>query len=115
MHLSNAQERVGPSSSAKKSTHLASAGSPGSTKPAGRFMIRLTIKKISGLSMLIGVMAFAPVAVSAADANFTDRIIVKYRTAPATAAAQASQLRGTELSAARLGVEMSRVINNELG
>lgn len=79
-------------------------------------MTRLTIKGASGLrSLLIGVMLFSPVAVSAADANFTDRIIVKYRTAPATAAAQTSQLRGTELSAARFGLAMSRVRTTALG
>jgi serine protease len=79
-------------------------------------MTRLTIKGASGLrSLLIGAVLFSPFAVSAADANFTDRIIVKYRTAPATAAAQTSQLRGTELSAARFGVAMSRVRTTALG
>jgi len=53
----------------------------------------------------------------AADAGFTDRIIVKYRnTSAVTAAAgQATQLRGTELPAARLGVTMSRVRSTALG
>jgi serine protease len=77
-------------------------------------MNRLTLKKASGLSLLLGVL-LAPVAVSAADAKFTDRIIVKYRTAPASAAAQTSQLRGTEQSAARFGVAMSRVRTTALG
>ena len=51
-------------------------------------------------------MLCAPVAALAADAGFTDRIIVKYRNTSAVtaAAAQATQLRGTELSAARFGV-----------
>jgi serine protease len=78
-------------------------------------MNRITFKKATGLSLLIGVALFAPVAVSAAEATFTDRIIVKYRTAPATGAAQTSQLRGAEQSAARLGVTMSRVRTTALG
>jgi serine protease len=78
-------------------------------------MNRLTTRKASRLSLLIGVVLFVPVAVSAADASFTDRIIVKYRTAPATAAAQTSQLRGAEVSAARFGVAMSRVRTTALG
>jgi serine protease len=62
-------------------------------------------------------MLCAPLAAMAADAGFTDRIIVKYRnTSAVTAAAgQAAQLRGTELPAARLGVTMSRVRSTALG
>ena len=62
----------------------------------------------------MGLMLSAPAAV-AADAGFTDRIIVKYRTTPASATAQVSQARGTELSAARFGVAMSRVRTTALG
>jgi serine protease len=53
----------------------------------------------------------------AADAGFTDRIIVKYRNTSAVAAAagQATQLRGTDMPAARLGVTMSRVRATALG
>jgi serine protease len=53
----------------------------------------------------------------AADAGFTDRIIVKYRNTSALAAAtgQASQLRGTDLPAARLGVTMNRLRATALG
>ena len=46
----------------------------------------------------------APLAANAADAGYTDRIIVKYRTAPANALARTAQLRGTELPAARMGL-----------
>jgi serine protease len=62
-------------------------------------------------------MLCAPVAAMAADAGFTDRIIVKYRNTSAVAAAagQASQLRGTDLPAARLGITMSRVRATALG
>jgi serine protease len=52
-------------------------------------------------------MTLAPLA-NAADADYTDRIIVKYRTAPATAAAEAAQLRTAELPAARMGLGMRR-------
>jgi serine protease len=53
----------------------------------------------------------------AADAGFTDRIIVKYRNTSALAAAagQAAQLRGTDLPAARLGVTMNRLRATALG
>ena len=54
-------------------------------------------------------------AAMAADANFTDRIIVKYRTAPATDVGLTAQARGAELSAARFGVAMSRVRTTALG
>jgi serine protease len=66
---------------------------------------------------VIGLMLCAPVAAMAADAGFTDRIIVKYRNTPAaaTAAAQDSQLRGTDMSAARFGVAMSRLRTTALG
>jgi serine protease len=62
-------------------------------------------------------MLFAPVAAMAADAGYTNRIIVKYRNTSAVAAAagQAAQLRGTDLPAARLGVTMSRVRATALG
>ncbi len=74
-------------------------------------MTRLTSR------IVIGLMLCAPVAAMAADAGFTDRIIVKYRntSAAAAAAGQATQLRGTDLPAARLGVTMSRVRATALG
>jgi len=67
--------------------------------------------------IVIGLMLCAPVAAMAADAGFTDRIIVKYRNTSAVAAAagQATQLRGTELPAARLGVTMNRLRATALG
>jgi serine protease len=72
-------------------------------------MTRLSIKGALALVLCSGTAAMA------ADANFTDRIIVKYRAVPATAAAQATQARGAELSAARAGVAMSRVRTTALG
>jgi serine protease len=62
-------------------------------------------------------MMCAPVAAMAADAGFTDRIIVKYRNTSAVAAAagQGAQLRGTELPAARLGVTMNHLRATALG
>ena len=72
-------------------------------------MTRLSIKGALALVLCSGSAAMA------ADANFTDRIIVKYRAVPATAAAQATQARGAELSAARFGVAMSRVRTTALG
>jgi serine protease len=74
-------------------------------------MTRLTSR------IMIGLMLCAPVAAMAADAGFTDRIIVKYRNTSAVAAAagQATQLRGTDLPAARLGVTMDRVRATALG
>jgi serine protease len=74
-------------------------------------MTRLTSR------IVIGLLMCAPVAAMAADAGFTDRIIVKYRNTSALAAAagQASQLRGTDLPAARLGVTMSRLRATALG
>ena len=67
--------------------------------------------------ILIGLMMCAPVAAMAADAGYTDRIIVKYRNTSAVAAAtgQAAQLRGTDLPAARLGVTVNRVRSTALG
>jgi serine protease len=72
-------------------------------------MTRLSIKGALALVLCSGTAAMA------ADASFTDRIIVKYRSVPATAAAQATQARGAELSAARFGVAMSRVRTTALG
>jgi serine protease len=74
-------------------------------------MTRLTSR------ILIGLMLCAPVAAMAADAGFTDRIIVKYRNTSAVTAAtgQAAQLHGTDLPAARLGITMSRVRATALG
>jgi serine protease len=79
-------------------------------------MIRLSSRRgVSLRSLAIGLMLCAPLAAAAADAGFTDRIIVKYRTSPASVTAQASQMRGTELPAARLGVAMSHVRTTALG
>jgi serine protease len=60
-------------------------------------------------------MMLAPLAADAADAGYTDRIIVKYRTAPANARAETAQLRGTELPAARMGLAMRRLRTTALG
>jgi serine protease len=66
-------------------------------------------------SLVCGLFLCLPAAAFAADAGFTDRIIVKYRATPATAAMQTEQLRGTELSAARFGVGLDRVRTTALG
>ena len=81
-------------------------------------MIRLTRKGGARLrslvrSSMLGLLL--PVAAIAADAGFTDRIIVKYRTTPASSLAQATQLRGVEMSAQRFGVTMNRVRTTALG
>jgi serine protease len=57
----------------------------------------------------------APLAANAADADYTDRIIVKYRAAPANEAAQTAQKRGMESSAARLGLSMRRLRTTAFG
>src|SRR6187397_692691 len=85
-------------------------------------MTRLSTRRgVSRSSMLrklaLGLLLSAPLAAAAADAGFTDRIIVKYRNtaAAATAATEGSQMRATELPAARLGVAMSHVRTTALG
>ena len=73
-------------------------------------MIRLT--DFGGRSLrafAIGLMLVSPLAAHAADATYTDRIIVKYKTTASGALAQASQARGTDLPAQRFGVVMDRV------
>jgi serine protease len=60
-------------------------------------------------------MMLAPLAVNAADADYTDRIIVKYRAAATNEVAQTAQLRGTELPAARMGLAMRRMRTTALG
>jgi serine protease len=72
-------------------------------------MNRLTIQGALALVLC------AAGAAHAADATFTDRIIVKYRTSPVTVAAQTAQARGADLSAARHGVAMNRVRTTALG
>ena len=83
-------------------------------------MIRLTNK--GGVSLRafartvgIGLVMLAPLAASAADAGFTDRIIVKYKTTAATTAAAATQMRGAGLSAQRFGVAMNHLRTTALG
>src|SRR6478735_1605787 len=81
-------------------------------------MTRLTKRGgVSLRALAIGCMIFAPLAASAADAGFTDRIIVKYRNALDTAqtAAGASRTGNTELSAQRFGVQMNRLRTTALG
>jgi serine protease len=79
-------------------------------------MTRLSTRRgVSLRSLAIGLMLCVPLAAAAADSGFTDRIIVKYRTTPTSLNAQASQMRGTELPAARLGVAMSHVRTTALG
>jgi hypothetical protein len=79
-------------------------------------MIRLT--RIGGASLRVlamGVLLCAGVAAQAADAGWTDRIIVKYRTAAADAATQTTQSRGAQQSAQRFGLGLNRVRITALG
>src|SRR3954471_9437807 len=82
-------------------------------------MIRLSTKGGVRLRFLaVGILLLAPLAASAADpGGFTDRIIVKYRSAPAgaTAASAATQQRATDMPAARFGVQLSRLRTTALG
>jgi serine protease len=80
-------------------------------------MIRLSTMGGVRLRLLaIGIILLAPLAASAADAGgFTDRIIVKYRAAPSGVTTAATQLRGTDLPAARFGVQLNRLHNTALG
>ena len=57
----------------------------------------------------------AGAAAQAADAGWTDRIIVKYRTTAIDAAAQTTQSRGAQLSAQRFGIGLNRVRVTALG
>jgi len=66
-------------------------------------------------ALALGLVMLAPLAAAAADGGYTDRIIVKYRAAPASAAADAMQMRGTELPASRAGVAMNRLRTTALG
>jgi serine protease len=77
------------------------------TRPANRGGARL--------SLAISALLFA-CAASAADANYTDRIIVKYRDGAAvTSVTGAKQMAATDASAARLGVALSQVRTTALG
>ena len=83
-------------------------------------MIRLTHQgsvRLRSLarSLTLGLSLLAPLAASAAGGGFTDRIIVKYRSSPGTAAAVATQRHATDVPAARFGVAMSRVRTTALG
>src|SRR5688572_2110274 len=79
-------------------------------------MNRLTNKGgVSLRALALGLMLLAPLAAAAADAGFTDRIIVKYRTAATSTAAGTSRGDGAELSAQRFGLRMNRVRTTALG
>ena len=68
--------------------------------------------------MAFGLVTFAPLAASAADAGFTDRIIVKYRNAPAAATSLAGTTKmgaAAEMSAQRFGVGLSGLRTTALG
>ena len=60
-------------------------------------------------------MMLAPLAANAADAGYTDRIIVKYRTAAAGEVAATARLRAMELPAARMGLAMRHLRTTALG
>lgn len=71
---------------------------------------------ISLRALALGLLLTAPLAAHAADATYTDRIIVKYRgSAAASSLAQAAQLRGTDLPAQRLGVTLNGLRVTALG
>ena len=85
-------------------------------------MIRLSTKggvrlRAFARSFAVGLVMLAPLAASAAEAGgFTDRIIVKYRSTESSnamtaagAAAADAQVRGADMAAARLGVQLSRL------
>jgi serine protease len=79
-------------------------------------MNRLTNKGgVSLHALAVGLMLLAPLAAAAADAGFTDRIIVKYRAAAASTATGASRAGGAELSAQRFGLSMNRLRTTALG
>jgi serine protease len=76
------------------------------------------LSKLGGRSLrafAIGLILISPMAVHAADATFTNRIIVKYKTVPASSLAQANQVRGADISAQRFGVAVSRLRSTALG
>ena len=72
------------------------------------------LRALHRLAPAAALMILAPLAADAADAGYTDRIIVKYRTAPANAVA-ATALRSTELPAARMGLAMRSLRTTALG
>ncbi len=79
-------------------------------------MIRSTKKGASRLRVLaIGLTLGASAFAAAADSGFTDRIIVKYRSAPSGEIARATQMQGAEVSAQRFGVAMSHLRTTALG
>src|SRR5690349_18064362 len=78
-------------------------------------MIRHSHKGAGRLRLLaISALLCAPVMASAADAGFTDRIIVKYRSSPGLVVTQADKSAAAE-SAARFGVGLDRVRTTALG
>jgi serine protease len=66
-------------------------------------------------ALAISLLMFAPLAAHAADAAYTDRIIVKYRVRTANAAAETARLRATQLPAARMGLAMRSLRTTALG
>ena len=77
-------------------------------------MTRLSTKGGASLRVIaFGLLLCSAAAAQAGDAGWTDRIIVKYRAAPADVAA--TQARSAELSAQRFGVAMSRVRTTAFG
>src|SRR2546423_7503122 len=79
-------------------------------------MIRLTKSGAGSLQrFLLGFLFLAPLMALAAPGDFTDRIIVKYRSTPASSLAQADQIHGTDVSAARFGVTLDHIRTTALG
>src|SRR5919108_928742 len=90
---------------------------PGNSTVKGRFMTRPIVRGGVRLRTFLFALALCAPAISvAADAAFTDRIIVKYRGGGAISAlTQARQRRGTDAPAARHGVVLDRVRTTALG
>lgn len=81
-------------------------------------MIRLTSQGARALRPLVAGVVFAALCAgtaSAADAKYTDRIIVKYRGGADIALTQGQKAPAAEAAAARLGVALDRVRTTALG
>jgi serine protease len=73
------------------------------------------LRALRRFALAAALTLLAPLAARAADAGYTDRIIVKYRTRPANAVAETAQLRSAELPAARMGLAVHRLRTTALG
>jgi serine protease len=76
-------------------------------------MTRLSKGGVRLRFVAIGLMVLAPLAAGAAE--YTDRIIVKYRSNAATAAEATTQMRGAQASGDKFGLALQRVRTTALG